>query len=217
MVNDTNITLPERLRKTDDFLRSLNKMDFMTFIREAGKDPMNELSEAAVGMVIFAKSYKAGPGKDEPLMDTLRQLRDPTLPATWKTGLLDVLRLSQRPDVLEQDFEPVLSSLLQCGEDKRNSDAFRSFCLGKLGNVLHAQKSLLIDRCPDLKEAILHHNKVAINRIQSAQPANSHARKALSLLGEIDKFTTALRAAMNDVKNTQVRNHLEKHIKEWTP
>ena len=88
----------EAIKKIEQYLITQNREDFLDFIREIQNDPdyMGETEDAVVPMVIFARYYLQGPGKDEPLEKTLKQLLEPSLPSTWKWGLFDALRIEQR-------------------------------------------------------------------------------------------------------------------------
>ncbi len=75
-------------------------------------------------MAIFAKCYRQGAGKDEATLVTLKQLSDPTLPSSWKMGLLDVLKLDDRSDFTESQVAAVTATLSEVGQNKHNSDVF---------------------------------------------------------------------------------------------
>ena len=82
IIDDQGKTDADRVRKGQEYLQSLEKADFLEFIRESsrevGCDDKNE--GVLMAMALFAQSYLAQAGKAETALDTLKQLEDVTLP-----------------------------------------------------------------------------------------------------------------------------------------
>ncbi len=205
---------PVAIKKAKQYLVSLNHDDFMAFIRQAGKQTeyAREDADAGVAMAIFAKCYKQGPGKDESTLVTLKQLSDPTLPNSWKMGLLDVLNLEDRADLTESEVAAATETLIQVGQNKQDSDIFRSFCLGRLGSLLYSQRELITQKVPDLKDALEKHDKTALPKRDDA-----NVRQAAKLIDAIRDYKTAIQKTADEVKDEQIKANLRKRLSKWEP
>jgi len=205
---------PTAMKKGKQYLLSLSRDDFMAFIRETGRQAgySRDDSDIVFGMVIFAKCYKDGLGKNEPLLLSLKQLSDATLPTSWKIALLDVLKPENRPDLSEEEVAGVISVLDELGQSKQNSNVFRSFCLGRLGSLLYSQREILAQKAPDVKDALEKHDKTALPKRDDA-----NVRQAAKLIDAIRDYKTALQKAADEVKDEQIKANLKKRLSKWEP
>ena len=67
--------------KIDAYLKTLSHPMFMSFLYELSQDKQYITSNRDTGVLmgLFASSYLTGPGKNEPIVDTLRQFADPKI------------------------------------------------------------------------------------------------------------------------------------------
>jgi hypothetical protein len=205
---------PAAMKKARQYLTSLSRDDFMTFIRQAGKQAefARENADAGFVMAIFSKCYTQGSGKDEPTLVTLKQLSDPTLPNSWKMGLLDILRLDDRGDLTEAEVATVIATLNEVGQDKQNSDVFRSFCLGRLGGLLYSQQELIAQKAPDLKNALEKQDRAALPKRDDA-----NVRQAAKLIDAILDYRTAIQKTADEVKDEKIKVSLKRRLANWQP
>ena len=112
----------DRDKLGQEYLRALDSVHFLSFIREVAQQPGygDQREGHIVAMVIFAKNYQMGPGRNESLCNTLKQFSDTTLPAAWKAGLLDVLKLENREGLSEVEVATVIAVLMEGGQSKQN-------------------------------------------------------------------------------------------------
>jgi hypothetical protein len=205
---------PATMKEVEEYLSSLSKDDFVAFIRETRRHTEYDRDDAdvVVGMVFFAKWYKDGPGKNETLLLTLKQLSDATLPASWKIGLLNVLKPENRPDLNEEEVAAVISVLHETGRSKQNSDVFRTFCLQRLGNLLSTQREIITQKAPDLKDALEKEDRTVLPKKDDA-----NVRKAAKLIDAIGDYKTALQKTADEVKDEQIKANLKKRLSKWEP
>lgn len=205
---------PAAMKKGKQYLVSLNHNDFMAFIREAGRDAgfARDDSDIVLVMAIFAKCYKDGPGKNEPLLLTLKQVSDATLPTSWKIALLDMLKPENRPDLTEEEIAAVIAALDGSGQDKKNSDVFRFFCLQRLGSLLYTQREIITQRAPDLKDSIEKQDRSALPKRDDA-----NVRQAVKLIDAIQDYKAALQKTADEVKDKKIKADLKNYLMKWQP
>lgn len=205
---------PTAMKKARQYLTSLSRDDFMTFIRQAARQAefARENTDAGFVMAIFAKCYTQGPGKDEPTLVTLNQLSDPTLPNSWKMALLDILRLDDQGDLTESEVATVIATLNEVGQNKHNSDVFRSFCLGRLGSFLYSQQERIAQKAPDLRDALEKQDRAALPKRDDA-----NVRQAVKLIDAIRHYKTALQKTADEMKDEQIKANLKKRLSKWEP
>jgi hypothetical protein len=214
IIDDQTKTSADRDKQGQVFLRALGQADFLAFIRQVAQQPgYDDQKEGhVVAMVVFAKSYLMGPGRNEPLTNTLKQFSDPSLPAAWKSGLLDVLDLENRPDLSDEEVAAAISVLDELGKNKQNSDGFRSFCLGKLGSLLFSHRELLTQKAPELKDALEKQDRAALPKRHDA-----NISQAAKLIDAIRDYRTALQKTADEVKDEKIKANLEKRLRKWEP
>jgi hypothetical protein len=212
IIDDQSKTSTDRVKQGQQFLRTLSQSDFLAFIRESTKvEGYDDKNEAILlAMAVFAKSYMAGPGQGEPLSDVLKQFSDPTLPTAWKTGLLDVLNLENRSDLSESNVVAIVDMLTAKATGKQESDLFRSFCLHRLGSLLFTQQEILVQKAPDLKDALEKQDRAALPKRDDA-----NVRQAAKLIDAIRDYKTALQKTADEVKDDQIKANLKKRLTKW--
>jgi len=205
---------PVAIKKARQYLVSLSHDDFMAFVRQVGKQMEYAREDADTGfaMAIFASCYKQGPGKDEPILMTLKQLSEPTLPSSWKMGLLDALKLENRSDLTEAEVEAVIVILCDAGRNKQSSDVFRSFCLGRLGGFLFSQRKILTQKASDLKDAIEKQDLAVLPKRDDV-----NIREAAKLIAAIRDYRANLQETADEVKDEQIKTNLQKRLLKWEP
>lgn len=205
---------PTAIMKAERYLVSLNSDNFKTFIREIGRhvEYNRENADSVSVMAIFAMCYKRGPGKNEPLLLTLKQVSDATLPTSWKIGLLDMLKPENRPDLTEEEIATVISVLDGEGQNKKNSDVFRSFCLQKLGSFLYTQREIITQNIPDLKDAIEKQDRTVLPNRDDA-----NVKQAAKLIDAIRDYRATLQKTADGVKDEQIKSNLKKRLANWQP
>ena len=215
VMENRSLVQSERETKVQRLLGSLNRPDFLGFVRDAAKkEPRytDERSEYSLTMHFFASIYANGPGKAESLQETVAQLSDSTLPSTWKIALLDALKLNRRSDMTEPEVIAVISALSEAGQSKQNSDIFRSMCFSHLGNFLITERERITQKAPDLKDALEKQDRVALPKRDDA-----NVRQAAKLIDAIRDYKTALQKTADEVKDEQVKAHLKKLLSKWGP
>ncbi|MEI9478007.1 MAG: hypothetical protein WCO26_15715 [Deltaproteobacteria bacterium] len=210
--NETNA--PAAIEKGKQYLVSLSHADFMAFIRETRRHAEYDRddSDAVLAMVFFAKWYKEGPGKDESMLTTLKQISDLTLPTSWKIGLLDVLKPEKRIDMSEEEVFSVIAVLDETGMSKQSSDVLRFFCLQKLGGILYTQRDIMIQKTPNLKDALEKQDRTVLPK-----QVDADVKRAGNLIDAIRNYRTMLLKAADEVKDDKIRNNLKKRLVKWEP
>lgn len=212
IIDDQSKSSPDRVKQGQTFLQALDHADFLAFIRESttvdGYDDKNEA--ILLAMAVFAKSYMVGPGRNEPLPDTLEQFSDPTLPAAWKTGLLDVLNLENRSDLSESNVDAVVNLLTEKANGKQEPEAFRSFCLGRLGSLLFTQREIITQKAPDLRDALEKQDRTALPKRDDA-----NVKQAAKLIDAIQGYQMVLQKTADEVKDEQIKANLKKRLAKW--
>lgn len=214
IIDDQSKASADRVKQGQKYLRALDQADFLAFVRESTKvEGYDDKNEAILlAMAVFAKSYMAGPGRNEPLPDTLKQFSDPTLPTAWKTGLLDVLNLENRSDLSESNVAEVVNLLTEKANGKQESESFRFFCLGRLGSLLFTQRELITQKAPDLKDALEKQDRDALPKRDDA-----NVRQAARLIDAIRDYKTALQKTADEVKDEKIKANLKKRLTKWEP
>lgn len=200
------------MKKVEKYLVSLNRDDFMSFIREAGQREGYEIDnpDSVVTMSVFATYYMKGPGKNEPLGLLIQQLSDTTLPTSWKLGILDVMQLKKRDNMNEEEITNIISILNKSGQDTRNRDILRVTCFSKLGDYLDTQRERMIKKFPDLEPALTKQDKNIL-------PKNNDGSvmRASELIDNINEYKAGARITIGDIKDKQARKILENSMKRW--
>ena len=214
IIDDQSKSSPDRVKQGQAFLQALDRADFLAFIHESttvdGYDDQNEAIHLA--MAVFAKSYILGPGRNEALPDILAQFSDPTLPTAWKTGLLDVLNLENRSDLSESNVYAIVDLLTKMANEKQEPEAFRSFCLGRLGSLLFTQREIITQNAPDLKDALEKQNRTALPKRDDAI-----VKQAAKLIDAIQAYQMVLQKTADEVKDEQIKANLKKRLAKWGP
>ena len=214
IIDDQSKASADRVKQGQKFLRTLDHADFLAFIRESTKvEGYDDKNEAVLlAMAVFANSYMAGPGQSESLLDILQQLSDPTLPAAWKIGLLDVLNLGSRSDLSESNIVAVVNILTEKANAKQESESFRSFCLSRLGSVLFTQREIIMQKAPDLKDALEKQDRTALPERDDA-----NVKQAGKLIDAIQGYQMVLQKTADEVKDEQIKSNLKKRLAKWGP
>lgn len=217
IIDDQGKPAADRDKRGQEYLRALDSADFLAFIREVAQQPGydDQREGHIVAMVVFAKSYQMGPGRNEPLCNTLKQFSDTTLPAAWKIGLLDVVKPENRGDLTEVEVATVTSVLMEGGQgkqDKQDFDMFRIVYLQKLGSFLYSQRELITQKSPELKDAIEKQDKAALPKRDDA-----NVKQAAKLIDAIRDYKTVLRKTADEVKDEQIKTNLKKRLTKWEP
>ena len=195
----------ERQKQAQEYLRSLKKNEFLAFIREmpnTDKSHKDDSCDAVMGMgIIFIKLYKNGPGKDESVMDALKQIADPTLPGAWRYVRLGDLKPLEFSDTETAAF---VKTLMKCGQSKENPEIFREYCFSELYYFISNQRNMLIKADPELKEALEKPGKAALPK-----NAGATVKQAAKLLDIIGDYNAALQKMMAETKNERTKANLE--------
>lgn len=214
IIDDQGKTDVERVKQGQEYLQSLERSDFLGFIRESSKvmgcDDTNE--GVLMAMALFAQSYLAKAGKGETSLDTLKQVEDTTLPSAWKIGLLDALNLENRSDLPESEVAEVTRILTGKVQNKAESERFRSFCIQKLGSFLFTQREIITQKAPDLKDALEKQDRSALPKRD-----DSNVRQAARLIDAIQDYRTALQKTADEVKDEKIRTNLKRRLANWEP
>ncbi len=84
--------------------------------------------------------------------------------------------------------------------------------MGKLGSFLNLRKELIIQKAPDLKDALEKRDKTALPRRDDA-----NARQAATLIDAIHDYKAALQKMADEVKDEQIKAQLKKRLSKWQP
>lgn len=200
------------IKKVEEYLVSLNRDDFMSFIREAGQREGYEIDspDSFVTMSMFATYYIKGPGKNEPLGLLIQQLSDTTLPTSWKLGILDVMQLKKRENMSEEEITTIISVLNKSGRDTRNRDILRVACFSKLGDYLDTQRERMIKKSPELEPALTKQDKNIL-------PKNNDdgVMRASKLIDNINEYRYNVKITVGDIKDKQAKKILENSLQRW--
>jgi len=202
----------EAIKKIEQYLITQNREDFLDFIRETQNDPdyMGEAENAVVSMVIFARYYLQGPGKDEPLEKTLKQLLEPSLPSTWKWGLFDALRIERR-ELTENEVEIVAAILREAALNKKEPLWLRSCYLDDLGNLFLCRREILLQKSPDLEVALKRLDKAALPKRDD--PRVREAEKLISLIYDYKK--TVQKILKEEEADERETHRLQRHLSDF--
>lgn len=214
-MEDRRLTQSERETRIQGLLGSLNRSDFLAFVRDAAKkEPRyaDERSEYSLAMHFFATVYADGPGKGETLQEAIGQISDSTLPSTWKVALIDALRLNRRQNMTDPEVMAVTSALSDAGRSMQSSDIFRSQCINHLGNVLIAERERMAEKAPDLKDALEQHDKTALPKRDDA-----NVRQAARLIDVSRDYKAMLQKTLDEIKDEQIKANLKKCLSKWEP
>lgn len=217
IIDDQGKPAADRDKRGQEYLRTLDSAEFLAFIRNVAQQPGydDQREGHIVAMVVFAKSYQMGPGRNEPLSNTLKQFSDTTLPAAWKMGLLDVIKPENRRDLTEVEVATVIAVLMEGGQskqDKQDFDMFRIVYLQKLGSFLYSQRELITQKVPELKNALEKQDKAALPKRDDA-----NVKQAAKLIDAIRDYKTALQKTADEVKDEQIKANLKKRLAKWEP
>lgn len=217
IIDDKGKPAADRDKRGQEYLRALDSADFLAFIREVAQQSGygDQREGHIVAMVVFAKSYQMGPGRNEPLCNTLKQFSDTTLPAAWKIGLLDVVKPENRGDLSEVEVATVTAVLMEGGQRKQNEqdfDMFRIVYLQKLGSFLYSQRELITQKAPELKDALEKQDKTSLPKKDDA-----NVKRAAKLIDAIQDYRAALQKTADEVKDEQIKANLKKRLAKWDP
>jgi len=217
-LDDSSVSDTLRMQKAQEYLRSLSREEFLEFIRElvrqTGFDDRKATLETVSPMAMFAKTYVAGPGSKESLLDSLDQLDDPTLPSAWKWGLLSVLRPEKRPDLSDAELGKVVGALRGLAQGRDTSDEFRVVFLTELYSFLRNQWELLLERTPQLQDAMSREDSDALQVAAQSGAASERAKRALTLLNYIREYRALLQQAADQAKDEKNRDQLTNLLNE---
>lgn len=214
IIDDQSKASVDRVKQGQAFLRTLDHADFLAFIRESTKvEGYDDKNEAVLlAMAVFANSYMVGPGQSESLLDILQQLSDPTLPAAWKIGLLDVLDLGSRSDLSESNIVAIVKILTEKANEKQEAESFRSFCLSRLGSMLFTQREIIMQKAPDLKDALEKQDRAALPKRDDAD-----VKQAAEIIDAIRDYKIILQKTADEIKDEQIKANLKKRLAKWDP
>jgi len=206
-------------KSTRAYLASLPRLQFLEFIREAAKDPQYATSrDLPATMAYFAGIYrKEGAGKDEPCTQTLEQLSEPSLPSSWKIGLLDALRVRYGQDIAEPEVKAIVSQFLLIGGDNRSPEDLRFVSLQKLDGILGNLRHLLLQKAPELENALVMQDKGALYANGPMERSDENIAKAIRLMGYMAEYREALALAERETEDEGRKLSLRKYSVKWNP
>ena len=212
IIDDQGKTDSERVKLGQEYLQSLERLDFLEFIRESSKELGCDDKDEGVlmAMAVFAQSYLVRAGKEESPLDTLKQVEDPTLPSAWKIGLLDALNLENRSDLSESEVAEITKILAGKIQNKEGSERFRSFCIQKLGSFLFTQREIIMQKAPDLKDALEKQDRVALPKRD-----DTNVRQAEKLIDSIRDYKNAIQKMADEVNDEKIKANLIKRLENW--
>jgi hypothetical protein len=217
LMDNRELSFGEKLQQLGELVRGLNKEEFLSFVREIPKHPQySERDDGGIYILMgmLVKTYLAGPGKGEPLMVTLAQIADPSLPGPWRLSLLEVTRAHKRPDLSRQEVAGIQKLLLEAGANSANSEFFRLMCLNELGRYLRDLPEFMINRTPALKDVLTKKDRQSLDATLHANPTDAKLREALEWFDAVDKYKATVRNTITQLKDDQDKARLLKRVEQ---
>lgn len=154
-------------------------------------------------MGFLAQSYLAGPGKDEPVLETLSLLADPKIFYGWKMALIGVLRLKSLGLLPAETTAGIAQALQKCASDKKNPELLRAVCLKRLNSYLQAQEEHILMKHPRLR-AVLEAGKEQVLREQTGL---SEKERALGgdFLRVVSGYNATVRATLAELTDSRAK------------
>lgn len=219
IIDDQGKTTKDRQKDGRQFLQSLPKTEFLAFVRETAREARSQHPEIAekeeffvLMMVMIAQNYVVGAGCNEPILETLAQISDSTLPASWKIALLDVVKVENRSDLSEIEVAEVTKILAEKAQSKKDSEPFRLFYAHRLGSFLLTQREIIMQKSPELKDALEKQDRIALPKRDDA-----NVKQAAKLIDAIRDYRAALQKMADEVKEEKTKDDLKKHLTKWEP
>lgn len=218
VIDNKEIPLGDRMKQVGEYLRKLNKEEFLNVIRGTRKMPGYTETFVDGGMLMFMADlvdiYLDGPGKNEPLLVTLKQLSDVSLPGAWRLSLLEVTRADKDRKLSREEKKAVWRSLINASINTDNTEQFRLLCLDRLGRYLCTQRYHMVKRSHFLASTLLPRDRDTLNHALRANASDPDTQSAIDWLDMVDEYEALAQKTIKEMKDDQHKAHFKKMLVE---